>query len=164
MGGHGILEHLLEVIGIVVIEEPAAHQEAGVVINDHDAVDPPALAVLRDIRQVTSISLPHLPEGVLLKRFPVPHVRVPGRFEVMVPDEALDGADADHGRDECRLHKVLMDLGGVQPRERLLEAADLLDGCVEYSCAMKSHFRKSGNQMTGRRKSSNARLLAQCFI
>ena len=35
---------------------------------------------------------------------------------------------------------------------------------VEYSCAMKSHFRKSGNQMTGRRKSSNARLLAQCFI
>ena len=34
----------------------------------------------------------------------------------------------------------------------------------EYSCAMKSHFRKSGNQMTGRRKSSNARLLAQCFI
>ena len=35
---------------------------------------------------------------------------------------------------------------------------------TEYSCAMKSHFRKSGNQMTGRRKSSNARLLAQCFI
>ena len=37
-------------------------------------------------------------------------------------------------------------------------------GAYEYSCAMKSHFRKSGNQMTGRRKSSNARLLAQCFI
>jgi ABC-type multidrug transport system fused ATPase/permease subunit len=30
----------------------------------------------------------------------------------------------------------------------------------EYSCAMKSHFRKSGNQMTGRRKSSNVSLLA----
>lgn len=25
---------------------------------------------------------------------------------------------------------------------------------IEYSCAMKSRFRKSGNQMSGRRKSS----------
>ena len=100
------------------------------VINDHDAVYPPALAVLRDIRQVTGIGLPHLPEGVLLKRFPVPHVRVPGRFEVMVPDEALDGADADYGGDEGRLHKVSMDLGGVEPREGLLEAVDLLNGRI----------------------------------
>ena len=52
-----------------------------------------------------------------------------------------------------------------------LDYSLLLDGLmaereqgIEYSCAMKSHFRKSGNQMTGRRKSSNARLLAQCFI
>ena len=30
----------------------------------------------------------------------------------------------------------------------------------EYSCAMKSHFRKSGNQMTGKWKSSYASLLA----
>jgi hypothetical protein len=31
---------------------------------------------------------------------------------------------------------------------------------TEYSCAMKSHFQKSGNQMTGRWKSSCASLLA----
>ena len=31
---------------------------------------------------------------------------------------------------------------------------------VEYSCAMKSHFRKSGNQMSGKWKSSYASLLA----
>ena len=31
---------------------------------------------------------------------------------------------------------------------------------VDYSCAMKSRFRKSGNQITGRRKSSLASLLA----
>ena len=30
----------------------------------------------------------------------------------------------------------------------------------EYSCAMKSHFRKSGNQMSGKWKSSCASLLA----
>ena len=30
----------------------------------------------------------------------------------------------------------------------------------EYSCAMKSHFRKSGNQMSGKWKSSFASLLA----
>ena len=33
-------------------------------------------------------------------------------------------------------------------------------GQNEYSCAMKSHFRKSGNQMSGRQKSSYASLLA----
>ena len=78
MGGHGVFEYLLEVIGIIVIEEPASHQEAGVVIDNHDAVDPPAPAVLRDIRQVTSISLPHFAKGVFFKSLPVPHVRVPG--------------------------------------------------------------------------------------
>ena len=31
---------------------------------------------------------------------------------------------------------------------------------AEYSCAMKSHFRKSGNQMSGKWKSSYASLLA----
>ena len=31
---------------------------------------------------------------------------------------------------------------------------------IEYSCAMKSHFRKSGNQMSGKWKSSCASLLA----
>ena len=129
MGGHGVLEHLLEVIGIVAVEEPAAHQETGVVINDDDAVDPPALAVLRDIRKIARIGLPHLPKGVFFKCFPVPHVRVPCRFEVMVLHEALDGTDADRGGDECCFHKMLMDLGGVQPRESLLEPVDLFDGC-----------------------------------
>ena len=33
-------------------------------------------------------------------------------------------------------------------------------GKYEYSCAMKSHFRKSGNQMSGKWKSSYASLLA----
>lgn len=35
-----------------------------------------------------------------------------------------------------------------------------LRGITEYSCAMKSHFRKSGNQMSGKWKSSYASLLA----
>ena len=33
-------------------------------------------------------------------------------------------------------------------------------GITEYSCAMKSHFRKSGNQVSGQWKSSHASLLA----
>ena len=47
----------------------------------------------------------------------------------MVLHEALDGTDADRGGDECCFHKMLMDLGGVQPRESLLEPVDLFDGC-----------------------------------
>ena len=35
-----------------------------------------------------------------------------------------------------------------------------IDRKNEYSCAMKSHFRKSGNQMSGKWKSSHASLLA----
>ena len=76
MGCHSVLQHLLEVIGIIVIEEAAAHQKTGMVINNHDAVDSPALAILRDIRQVTGIGLPHLPKGVFFKRLSVPHTRV----------------------------------------------------------------------------------------
>ena len=37
---------------------------------------------------------------------------------------------------------------------------DLSKNLGEYSCAMKSHFRKSGNQMSGKWKSSYASLLA----
>ena len=80
MGGHGVPQYLLEVIGIIVIEEPASHQEAGVVIDDHDAVDPPALAILGDIRKIACVSLPHLPKSIFFKCLPVPHVWVPGRF------------------------------------------------------------------------------------
>lgn len=47
----------------------------------------------------------------------------------------LDGADADRGGDESRLHKMPVDLGGVEPRECLLEAVDLFDGRVgQHPC------------------------------
>ena len=35
---------------------------------------------------------------------------------------------------------------------------------IEYSCAMKSHFRKSGNQMSGKWKSSYASLLTRVML
>ena len=44
--------------------------------------------------------------------------------------EALDGADADCGRDEGFFNEVPVDLGRVQPWEGFLEAVDLLDGRV----------------------------------
>ncbi len=37
---------------------------------------------------------------------------------------------------------------------------EVLKQAIDYSSAMKSRFRKSGNQITGRRKSSLASLLA----
>ena len=76
IGGYGVFEHFLEVVGAVIVEEPAANKEPGVVVNDHDAVDPPALCALRDIRKIAGISLPHLAEGIFLKSFPVPEGRV----------------------------------------------------------------------------------------
>ena len=45
-------------------------------------------------------------------------------------------------------------------RLRQKGCVDLPASTGEYSCAMKSHFRKSGNQMSGKWKSSHASLLA----
>ena len=67
----------------------------------------------------------HLPQS-----FPVFHVGIPGGFQVMVPDKTLDRADIDRGGDERILHKLFVDLCGVEPRECLLKAVDLLDGSV----------------------------------
>ena len=38
-------------------------------------------------------------------------------------------------------------------KNTVMKEIDLLKEIVEYSCAMKSHFWKSGNQVSGRRKS-----------
>ncbi|KAI4450499.1 hypothetical protein C823_005036 [Eubacterium plexicaudatum ASF492] len=79
------------------------------VIDDQDAVDPPALAVFCDIWKVTGISLPHFPKGVLFKSLPVPHVRVTCRFQVIKVQEILcqdtedeEQAVAGIGDDEIR--------------------------------------------------------------
>ena len=45
-------------------------------------------------------------------------------------------------------------------REEIELAREMNIPVFEYSCAMKSHFRKSGNQMSGKWKSSHASLLA----
>ena len=68
-----MFQNFLEVESVIVIKKAAAYQEAGVVINDHDTVDPPALPVFGDIGEVTGICLPHFSKGVFLKSFPVPH-------------------------------------------------------------------------------------------
>ena len=49
---------------------------------------------------------------------------------------------------------------GKQIRSIDVTFANMEQDTGEYSCAMKSHFRKSGNQMSGKWKSSYASLLA----
>ena len=52
--------------------------------------------------------------------------------------------------------KLLNSIMEIEKRKNDLLKNDIL----EYSCAMKSHFRKSRNQMSGKWKSSYASLLA----
>jgi len=101
-----------------------------VVVNDHDAVDPAALPIFRDVREITGIRLPHLPEGVFFKSLPVLHVRVTGGFEAMAAYEPLYSTDADRGGDKGILHQLLVDLRGIEPGERFLKAVDLLNGSI----------------------------------
>ena len=130
VGRHRLFEHFLEAVSIIIVKEPAAYQEAGMVVNDHDAVNAPAFSVFCDVRQVACVRLPHFPECIFLKSLPVFHVGIPGGFQVMVPDKTLDRADIDCGGDKRILHKLFVNLGGVEPRECLLKAVDLLDGSV----------------------------------
>ena len=57
VGRHRLFEHFLEVVSIIIVKEPAAYQEAGMVVNDHDAVNAPAFSVFCDVRQVACVAL-----------------------------------------------------------------------------------------------------------
>ena len=37
---HGVLEHLLEVVCILLVKDPSAHDHPGVVVQDHDQIGP----------------------------------------------------------------------------------------------------------------------------
>ena len=130
VGGDSGLEHLLEVVGGVVVEKPAPNQEPGVVVYDHDAVDTPPPAILGNVGQITGVRLPQLPERVLLKCLAVPQIGIPGAFQVVVLDIALNGAHAHRGWDEALFHQLPVDLRGVEPGKCLFEAVDLLNSGV----------------------------------
>ena len=122
---HSLLEHFLEVISIVVIEQAAANQETGMVVNDHNAVDSPAFSMFCDMRQVTSIRLPHFSKGILFKSLAVPHAWIAGGSQVVVADKALDSANADGSRNEGILHKLFVDLCCIESGESLFQTVDL---------------------------------------
>lgn len=86
VGGNSGLEHLLEIVGSVVVKKSAANQKPGVAVYDHDAVDTPPPAILSNVGQITGVRLPQFPECVLLKRLAVPQIWIPGAFQVVVLD------------------------------------------------------------------------------
>ena len=64
-----------------------------------------------------------------------------------------DTENSRNGHSQKTMHTSYGDMEIAIPRDRNGEYD-------EYSCAMKSHFRKSGNQMSGKWKSSFTSLLA----
>ena len=61
----------------------------------------------------------------------------------------------------CASNKKVKESPVEQQPDKSKEMEKLIQELIgEYSCAMKSHFRKSGNQMSGKWKSSYASLLA----
>ena len=79
--------------------------------------------------------------------------------DVLRPGDELIVTELDRlGRNKQEILKELQHFRDMGVRVKVLELpTTLID---EYSCAMKSHFRKSGNQMSGKWKSSYASLLA----
>src|SRR5574344_1978124 len=74
IGGNGIFLDFLEVSSIIIVEKFTADKEPGVVINDHDTVNPATLSVFGNMRKITGISLPHLAEHILFKGFTVTNI------------------------------------------------------------------------------------------
>lgn len=60
ISGDGIFKYFLEVVCIVIVKQPAADKETGMVVNDHDAVDPPGMAVFCDVWQIAGVSACHI--------------------------------------------------------------------------------------------------------
>ena len=97
-------ENLLEVEGVVMIEDPASDDHAGVVIDDHNhesAARPPIFAY--DVGQICRTGLPHLPEARHFKGPALPDNDIARLVHVLFLEETLDSADADHCRDEAVL-------------------------------------------------------------
>lgn len=107
-------------IGIVIVKDLPANNQPGVIVDDHNEVSAPVLAVFADMGKVTGISLPEGSEEFLLKRFTVFDSQVPGGLQVIAFDETLDGSHGNGGRKEAILNEPLMDLGGIESGELLL--------------------------------------------
>ena len=61
---------LLKVGSVILIKELSPDDHPGIVIQDHDKIDPPGAASLFQIRKIAGIRLPH-PAKICLKCFPV---------------------------------------------------------------------------------------------
>ena len=57
-----------------MVEQLATNQEPGMIINDHDAVNASAFALLRDVRKVTGVRLPDFTKFIFLVSFPVAQI------------------------------------------------------------------------------------------
>ena len=77
------------------------------VVDDHDDVDAPCLPVLGDVREVTGVCLPNFAEFILLVGLAVTQVRIPGGFQVIVPDETLDGINTDRSVNKGIAYKCI---------------------------------------------------------
>ena len=66
-----------------MVEELRPYDHAGMVIDDAYGVNAAALSILRDVRKVAGVRLPHKAEGFLFKGFAVTHVWVAGTFQVV---------------------------------------------------------------------------------
>ena len=83
------------------------------IINDHEAIGASGLAVFGDIRQVASISLPHLTEGIFFKGFAIFEVRISSSFEIVFTDKTLNGCHRDRSWNKRFLDQVIVDLSSV---------------------------------------------------
>ena len=146
VSGNGLLEYFLIVVSVIVIKDPAADDQAGVVIDDHDQECPAGASVLGDIREVGCIRLPHTSEFRHFVSLPVFDGGIAGRSEIIFLQEALYGTDRDFGVDKAGLDEHLVDHDAVDAGKLLAKAIDLIDGICGESPGNAFVFAESGDE------------------
>ena len=127
IGFNCCLQHNLEVISVVAVEDPAANNHPRVVIHNHHKIGAPRNPVLCNVRHIASIALPEATECGLFKRFSVTYLRTTGRFEIIHLHKALDRTYAGCGIQKPILHKHIVEHRCIKPRIFFAEFIKMLN-------------------------------------
>lgn len=74
---------LLEIVGIIVVEDTVANNESGMVINNHDQVGAAGITVFGDVGKIIGIGLPETSKEFFFESFSVFDVKISGGFQVI---------------------------------------------------------------------------------
>ena len=132
---NGSFQHLLVIVGAVVVENPTTHNHSGTIIYNHNEIGASADSVFRDVRQIAGITLPESAKIRLFECLSVAHLGVACRLEIIGFNKALYRADTCCGIQIAVSDKHVVNHGCVEAWKLFPEHINLLYGIFVKSFA-----------------------------